>query len=64
MKSITMTLAETAIYDGDDANAAHSLRHDLYGRAQALADREGTTVEVCTADGIVALVAEPDFVDD
>lgn len=50
MKSITMTVEQTAQYDADDA----AVMDELIAQAQALANETGETVEIYTADGIVA----------
>lgn len=50
MKMITMTAKQTEAYDADDVSVMQSLIRD----AQELADKSGETVEIYTADGIVA----------
>lgn len=57
LKSITMTADQTAVYDGADEAA---IRHMLDGlRSAALALKgSGDTVEIYTADGIVADVVQ------
>lgn len=54
MRSITMTAEQTAAYDNDDM----SVIRDLMDQAQRLHEETGETVEVYTADGIVAFVAQ------
>lgn len=54
MRSITMTAEQTAVYDGGDERASRPMMFGLIAQAQALADETGETVEIYTADGIVA----------
>lgn len=57
MRSITMTEAETAIYDDGTEEAQRALMADLRRRAEA--DRQdGETVEIYTVDGITADVVQ------
>jgi hypothetical protein len=56
MKALTMTVAQTAAYDDADDIEVLSA---LIARAQKLADESGETVEIYTADGIVADAREP-----
>ena len=58
MQHITMTDEQTAIYDAGDA-ASVELMRTLNAQAQQIADANGCTVEIYTADGIVANVREP-----
>lgn len=53
MRSITMTAEQTAVYNGPDG-AAYELMRELISQAQSLSDDTGETVEIYTADGIVA----------
>ena len=55
---ILMTNAQTAIYDAD-GSAAASMLAGLTAQAQQLADSLGRTVEIYTADGIVAAAVTP-----
>lgn len=57
MRSITMTDDETRIYDADGKDAIE-LMADLRDRSRALARETGETVEIYTADGIVADAVE------
>lgn len=50
MKMITMTAEQTEAYDADDV----AVMQGLIREAQELADESGETVEIYTADGIVA----------
>ncbi len=54
MKSIKMTKEQTAVYNSGDDEAVHKLMRDLRKAARAMQDYEGQTVEIYTADGIVA----------
>lgn len=54
MKSITMTAEQTIRYDADDV----ALIRELRAEAEDLHRQTGETVEVYTADGIVAIVAQ------
>lgn len=54
MRSITMTAEQTEIYDSGSASEQRALMAELIEQAQALADETGKTVEIYTADGIVA----------
>ena len=58
-KSITMTAEQTAIYD-EDGSEARELMDELNEQAKALANETGKTVEIYTADGIVANTRDPD----
>jgi len=61
MKAVMMTTEQTAIYDDDHDEAGQKkLMSDLMDRAWALAGNSGETVEIYTADGIVAAVVEPE----
>lgn len=55
MRSITMTAEQTKRYDADDTQ----LMRELIAQAQALANETGETVEIYTADGIVADARAP-----
>jgi hypothetical protein len=52
MKTITMTAEQTAIYDADNT-ASVELMRELKAEAEAIRE-PGETVEIYTADGIVA----------
>jgi len=54
IKTIKMTPEQTAAYDADDMDLIRELRE----QAEAIHAETGDTVEVVTADGIVALVAQ------
>ena len=56
MQTITMTPEQTARYDGDD----RELMSELNAQALALANETGDTVEIYTADGIVANAVTPE----
>ena len=56
MKSITMTEAQTAIWE-DNGSEAKDLMRDLRNQAEAMRE-EFETVEIYTADGIVADVVQ------
>lgn len=56
MQTITMTTEQTARYDVDD----RELMSELNAQAQALANETGDTVEIYTADGIVANAVTPE----
>jgi hypothetical protein len=58
MQNILMTEDQTATYDENGRDAV-SLMAELRKEAQKLADRTGQTVEVYTADGIVATAVNP-----
>lgn len=52
MKTITMTVEQTALYDDGDDQQVQQLLAEM--RTAAIAAREGTeTIEIQTADGIV-----------
>ena len=55
MKMITMTADQTHAYDADEPQCLSA----LIAQAQAAADESGQTVEIYTADGIVADVRYP-----
>lgn len=55
MQSITMTDEQTERYDADDRD----LMVQLNAQAQTLADQTGETVEIYTADGVVANAVTP-----
>lgn len=55
MRSITMTTEQTQRYDADDTQVLT----DLIAQAQAMADKTGETVEIYTADGVVADARTP-----
>jgi hypothetical protein len=55
MKMINMTAEQTQAYDADDVSVMQSLILE----AQELADESGETVEIYTADGIVADARSP-----
>ena len=55
MRSITMTQEQTEAYDNDDAQVLR----ELIQQAQKLADETGETVEIYTADGVVADARSP-----
>lgn len=57
MKSITITAEQTAIYDSDTPESV-ALMRELRRQAQQIADSTGETVEIYTADGIVADAVE------
>lgn len=56
MRSITMTQEQTESYDNDDADVLR----ELIRQAQQLANETGETVEIYTADGIVADARSPE----
>lgn len=59
--TITMTAGQTAIYDNDGNEAAQKkLMEDLMMSARAKANNERETVEIYTADGIVAATVDPE----
>ena len=55
---ITMTVSQTATYDADGSEASE-LMAALNAQAQAMANESGKTVEIYTADGIVANTRDP-----
>ena len=58
IKSITMTDEQTEMYD-DDGSEAASLLAELRAEAQQIIDNgDAFTVEIYTADGIVAEVVQ------
>lgn len=58
-KHITMTAEQTAIYDGQDEGAMRELMKELMQQAEDLRSETGeASVEIYTADGIVAAVAQ------
>lgn len=57
MRSITMTAEQTAVYDGSNEQAARALMSELRREAETMR-KPGETVEIYTADGIVAAVVE------
>ncbi len=58
MTSLTMTAEQTSIYDGDDEQAARQMMTELRKQAAEAAKETGRTVEIYTADGIVAEAVE------
>jgi hypothetical protein len=59
MTTMTMTAAQTAIYDGGDDAARDAMMRALRDSARTLAATTGRTVEVCTDDGAVVTVVSP-----
>jgi hypothetical protein len=57
MITITMTAAETAIYDNGTDAEQRALMASLRDRARA-ARQADETVEICTDDGVVAEVVQ------
>ena len=55
---ITMTVSQTATYDADGSEVSE-LMAALNAQAQAMANESGKTVEIYTADGIVANTHDP-----
>lgn len=58
MRSIKMTVEQTETYDHGDGPAQDKLMRGLRAQAQELFDETGETVEIYTADGIVADVVQ------
>lgn len=56
--SIRMTVEQTEIYDNGDAPAQDDLMRKLRAEAKRLHEASGKTIEIYTADGIVADVAQ------
>lgn len=54
MRAITMTAEQTRVYDDGDERAAKALMQELRQQARELREQTGETVEIYTADGIVA----------
>lgn len=59
MRSITMTSEQTETYDGGSDEEQIALMAALRRQAQALADDTGETVEIYTAEGVVADAVYP-----
>lgn len=58
MKSITMTEEQTSVYDEGDEEAQRNLMAELMAIARVMSGDSYDTVEIYTADGIVAAVAQ------